>query len=127
MLIKICKPWNDGTNKVWFNMQKKIYSMNNIVVVDHQGLFTYLDFGYLGSYHDVTILSQSELHKNWCQFFLHGDEYFEYLLRYYGYLSERMFIMRRIGRHEIVHNDQDVIRAYNKMYRECGLNGGLVD
>jgi hypothetical protein len=113
MLIKICKSWNDGTNKVWFNRQKKIYSMINTMVVDHQGLFIYLDSRYLGSYHDVTILCQSEL----CQFFLHGDEYFEYLVGDYGYLSEEMFIMRKIGRHEIGPNDQDVIKAYNKMHR----------
>jgi hypothetical protein len=48
---------------------------------------------------------------------LHGDEYFEYLVGDYGYLSEEMFIMRKIGRHEIGPNDQDVIKAYNKMHR----------
>jgi hypothetical protein len=74
--IKIHKPWNDGAHKVWFNGRKKIYSMNNTVVVDHRGLFIYMDFGYPCSYHDVTILHQSKLHKDWCQFFLHGDEYF---------------------------------------------------
>jgi hypothetical protein len=37
--------------------------MNNIVVVDHQGLIIYLDFGYQSSYRDVTILHQFELHK----------------------------------------------------------------
>ncbi len=90
--------------------------MNNIVVVDHQGLFIYLDFGYPGFYHDVTILHQSKLHKDQCQFFLHGDEYFEYLLGDLGYLGEDMFIMKRIRRCEIGPNvDQDVIRTYNKM------------
>ncbi len=104
--------------------------MNNIMVVDHQSLFIYLDFGYLGSYHDVAILHQFELHKNWHQFFLHGDKYFEYLLGYPGYLGEEMFIMRRIGRCEVGPNvDQNVIRAYNKIhakYRvrmEWGISG----
>jgi len=54
--IKIHKPWNDGAHKFWFNGQKKIYSMNNTMVVDHQGLFIYSNFGYPSSYHDVTIL-----------------------------------------------------------------------
>ncbi len=62
--IKIHKAWNDGAHKVWFNGQKKNYSMNNTMVVDHQGLFIYLDFRYLGFYHDVTILCQFDLHKN---------------------------------------------------------------
>ncbi len=49
--------------------------------------------------------------------FLHGDEYFEYLLGDPGYLGEEMFIMRRIGRCQIRLNaNQDAIRAYNKMH-----------
>jgi hypothetical protein len=49
--------------------------------------------------------------------FLHGDEYFEYLLRNHGYLGEKMFIMKKIGRCEIGLNvDQDAIRTYNKMH-----------
>jgi hypothetical protein len=48
---------------------------------------------------------------------LHGNEYFEYLLGDFSYLGEKMFIMRRIGRHEIGFNaDQDVIRTYIKMH-----------
>jgi hypothetical protein len=48
---------------------------------------------------------------------LYGDEYFNYVLRYHGYLSEEMFIMKRIRRCEIGLNvDQNAIRAYNKMH-----------
>jgi len=60
---------------------------------------------------------------------LHGDEYFEYLVGDYGYLSEEMFIMRKIRRHDVGPNDQDVIKAYNKMHRvwvKWGI-GGLGD
>jgi hypothetical protein len=90
MFVKICKPWNDGAHKVWFNERKKIYTVNNIVVVDHQGLFIYMDSRYLGSYHDVTILRKSEVHKHFCQLFLHGDEYFEYLLGDPNYFGEEI-------------------------------------
>jgi hypothetical protein len=42
---------------------------------------------------------------------------FEYLLRDHGYLSEEMFIMKKIERCGMGPNvDQDVIRAYNKMH-----------
>jgi len=34
-LIKIQKPWNDREHKIWFNGRKKIYLMDNIMVVDH--------------------------------------------------------------------------------------------
>jgi hypothetical protein len=61
-LIKIRKPWNNPKHKIWFNGCMKIYSMNNTMVIDHQGLFLYLDFGYLKIYHDVTIFCPLELH-----------------------------------------------------------------
>jgi len=79
--IKIHKPKNNVTYKTWFNGHKKICSMNNTMVVDHWSLFINLDFGYPWFYHDVTILHQFfKLHQNWHQFFVHGDEYFKYLL-----------------------------------------------
>jgi len=37
------------------------------------------------------------VYKNWHQYFTHGDEYFEYLLKDLGYMGEKMFIMQRIG------------------------------
>jgi hypothetical protein len=52
-LIEIRKPWYNETHGTWFNGQKKMYAMNNIVILDHHGLFIYIDIGYLGSYHDV--------------------------------------------------------------------------
>ncbi len=54
--IKIRKPWNNSAHQSWFNGWKKMHCMNNIVVVDHHGLFIYLDFWYLRSFHDVSIL-----------------------------------------------------------------------
>jgi hypothetical protein len=54
--------------------------MNNIVVVDHHDLFIYIDMGYPRSFHDVNCLRQLELYKRWHDYFVHTDEYFEYLL-----------------------------------------------
>jgi hypothetical protein len=45
-LVNIHKPYNTLTHKSWLNGKKKAYSMNNIVVLDHHGLFIYLDLGY---------------------------------------------------------------------------------
>jgi hypothetical protein len=56
MLIKIQKPHNDVTYKVWLNWCKKPYLINNTMVIENWGLFIYLDFRYLGFHHDVTIL-----------------------------------------------------------------------
>jgi len=91
--------------------------MNNIVIVDHHGLFIYIDIGYRGFYHDVTILWHSNVYKNWRQYFMHGDDYFEYLLGDPSYMGEEMFIMQKIGWHELVLDDDHVVmRAYNKTH-----------
>ncbi len=47
---------------------------------------------------------------------MHTNEYFEYLLDDLGYMDKNMFIMCRIGRHELAPGvDLDVVSAYNKM------------
>ncbi len=93
IFIKIHKPWNNPTHRSWFNGQKKMYCMNNTMVVDHHGLFIYLDLGYVGSCHDVSILRQSDDQTNQHQHFVHTDKYFEYLLGNPGYMGEDMFVM----------------------------------
>jgi hypothetical protein len=68
-LCKIRRPWRDPNHAKWFNGRKKIYAVNNTVVVDHDGLFIYVDCGYPGSYHDVNILRHSSLMQNWREYF----------------------------------------------------------
>jgi hypothetical protein len=104
--------------------------MNNMVIVDHCGLFIYMNVGYPSSFHDVTIMFESNVYKNWRQFFVHTDEYFEYILKDPGYLDEKMFVMFQLGKPKLVHgHDQNVINVYNKMhvgYRvkvEWGIGG----
>jgi hypothetical protein len=47
---------------------------------------------------------------------VHGDDYFEYLLRDPGYVGEEIFIMRRVGRREIPdESDMAAIDLYNRM------------
>jgi len=71
------------------------------MVVDHQGLFIYLDFGYPRSYHVMSsyCANLSCIRIN-IKFFMHDNhEYFEYLLKDPSYLGKEMFIMKKIGRH----------------------------
>jgi hypothetical protein len=72
--------------------------MNNeqYIIVNHQGLFIHIDIRYDGFFHDVNILKHLEVYKNWCDYVVHGDTYFEYLLGDLGYMGRKMFIMRRI-------------------------------
>lgn len=129
-LVRIRHPYKNPDHAKWFNGRKKMYCMNNTVVVSHEGLFLHVDLGFPGSYHDVTILRHSHLFRNWRHHFTHTDEYFEYLLGDPGYLGESMFIMRRLGTHERPPDADDLaITTYNKMhagYRvqvEWGIGG----
>jgi hypothetical protein len=67
--------------------------MNNMIILDHHGLFIYIDIGYLGSYHDVNMLWHSGVYKNWCQDFTHGDDYFEYLLGDPSYMGMKRCLL----------------------------------
>jgi hypothetical protein len=91
--------------------------MNNIVVVDHNGLFIYLDLRYLGSFHDVSILWQLDIQTNWHQHFVHINEYFEYLLGDLRYMGKDMFMTRCIGRCKLAFGaNLTTIATYNKMH-----------
>jgi DDE superfamily endonuclease len=72
-------------------------AMNSNVVIDHDGLIIFVDPGYPGSFHDVAILRNSELHANWPDYFTHTDETIEYVLGDPGYSGSDMFIMRELA------------------------------
>jgi hypothetical protein len=97
-MVEIQKPWKNTEHRTWFNGHKKIYAMNNIVILDHHELFIYIDSSYFGSYHNVSILRHFAIYRKWHQYFTHWDDYFEYLLGDPRYLREEMFILRRMGR-----------------------------
>lgn len=129
-LIRIRRPSNVERHQLWYNGRKSMYALNNTVVIDHRGLFIYIDPGYPGSFHDVNCLRQSDLYKNWRRHFTHRDEYFEYLLGDPGYVGEEMFIMRRIGRREVPDEENlEVVDAFNAMHAgfrvrvEWGIGG----
>jgi len=85
--------------------------------VDHHELFAYIDIGYPSSYHNVTILWHFNVYKNRCQYFTHGDDYFEYLLGNLGYMGEETFIIQRIKQWELALNaDHATMQAYNQMH-----------
>jgi hypothetical protein len=56
--LEYCHPW------VMVQWVKKMYSKNNMVVLDHCALFIYLDVGYPSSFNDVPILRKLDLYKN---------------------------------------------------------------
>lgn len=81
-LVKIQRPYDleESFERRFYTGRKKIYAFNNTMVIDHDGLIIYLDPGYPGSFHDITILRQSHLFHNWRQYFNNNDVSFEYLM-----------------------------------------------
>jgi hypothetical protein len=92
--------------------------MNNIMIWDHHGLFIYINLGYTPrSYHNVNIIHHSTIYREWCEYFTHWDDYFNYFLIDPRYLGEEMFIMRRMGKQKLPPNgDHGAITVYNKMH-----------
>ena len=132
-LVKIRRPCKNPDHGKWFNGCKKMYCMNNVVIVDHHGLFIYIDSTYPGSFHDVTCLRASEFHSSWREHFAHNDmdQYFESILGDSGYVGTEMFIMQRIQGHEIGEGiSQEVVDTWNKMHADYRIQvewgiGGL--
>ncbi len=57
------------------------------------------------------------INKKWCQYFVHTNEYFEYLLGDLSYMGKDMFVMCYIGKHEMTFKvNLDAIKVYNKMH-----------
>ena len=109
-----------------------MYYINNIVVVDHHGLFIYVDLAYPDSFHDVSCLQACNMYGAWRDYFAHdnANQYFEYVLGDSGYVRTEMFILRRIQDQEMGADiAQPVVDAWNKMhagYRiqvEWGIGG----
>ena len=47
-----------------------MYCIKNLVVVDHFGLFIYVEAEFPGAYHDINELWRSDLAANWRDFLL---------------------------------------------------------
>jgi hypothetical protein len=70
-----------------------MYCFNHTVILDHNGIFIYIDMCYPGKFHDVNILWQLTLCREWREYSVHGDDYVQYLLEDPGYVGGEMFIM----------------------------------
>lgn len=90
--IQIPSDLETSLERCFYTGRKKMYAYQNTIVVDHDGLIIYLDPGYPGSYHDVTILRQSELYQNWRQYFEHDDDSFEYVMGDRKHISTHFFV-----------------------------------
>lgn len=81
-LVRIRRPFSVDRDlqRAYYNGRKRMHCMNNTVVIDHDGLFIFVDPSYPGTLHDVAMLRNSTLHRNWRQAFSRSNETMEYLL-----------------------------------------------
>ena len=128
-LCRILRP-KIPEHKKYYNNRKSMYCFNNVIVIDHDGLFIYIEAGFAGSFHDVRCLRLTNLFRNWRQFFQNEnrDMVEEYLLGDPGYMGADMFILRRVDNRE-ADAANPVIRAFNKRHAairvqvEWGIGG----
>jgi DDE superfamily endonuclease len=133
-LCHINRPSDIGADhRRYKNGRKHMYCFNNIVVVDHDGLFIFFDPGYAGSFHDVTCLRNSYLHREWRERFSRPilDEIGEHLLGDPGYIGVEMYVLRRVHSREMPAdpNAAAVAEAFNRRHAaerikvEWGIGG----
>ena len=70
VLVKIRRPRKNPEHGKWFNGCKKMYCMNNVVIVDHHGLFIYVNPGYTGLFHNVNCLRALDMYGTWHDYFV---------------------------------------------------------
>jgi hypothetical protein len=112
------------------NNGKCMYCFNNVIVIDHDGLFIFVQVGFAGSFHDVRCFLLTDLFSYWRRYFQNEnrDIVEEDLLGDSGYMGADMFILRRVDNRE-ADAANPVIRAFNKRHAvirvqvEWGIGG----
>jgi DDE superfamily endonuclease len=129
-LCRINRP-DDIEHGGYYNGRKHMYCFNNVVTIDHDGLFIYVDAGFAGSFHDVRCLRACDIYDNWREYFRcdNLDDVQEYLLGDPGYMGAEMFILRRVDGREVIDEGSAVADAFNKRHAsrrvqvEWGIGG----
>lgn len=78
-----------------------MYCMNSTILVDHHGLFIFVDAGYPRLFHDVMILKNSMVKRNWRTLFSNTNEYSEYVLGDHGYIGLENYIIQGLSKVEM--------------------------
>jgi hypothetical protein len=91
--------------------------MNNTIILDHHGLFVYINTYYPKTYYEHFVTLEHVL-KLICWYYIHGNYYFQYFLRNPKYIGEKMFItIHRIRQQEFApYEDHDSMQTFNNMH-----------
>jgi hypothetical protein len=91
-----------------------MYCLNSTIIVNHHGLFIYINLCFPGFANDVSILRMLRIHQHWREHFTHIDQYFEYLLSDSGYIGTEQYIIWCLGLAKLHLNvDYSAVDAYN--------------
>jgi hypothetical protein len=96
-----------------------MYCMNSLLVVDCKGYVIYVHAGYFGNYHNSRCLRNSDLCKNWKNYFTwtKPNQPEEYLLGGLAYLGLDMFILSIVDyREEGMEEPTPFIEVFNKRH-----------
>jgi DDE superfamily endonuclease len=128
-LCRINRP-DDIEHGRYCNGRKHMYCFNNVVIIDHDALFIYVDAGFAGSLHDIRCLRASDISDNWRDYFRcdNLEDVQEYLLGDSGYMGAEMFILRRVDGREVIEDGSVVADAFNKRHasRKVQVEWGIV-
>jgi hypothetical protein len=65
----LCNSPDDIECCKYYSGRKHMYWFNNVVTIDHYGLFFYVDAGFAESFHGVRCLRASDIYDNWREYF----------------------------------------------------------
>lgn len=71
-LVDIYRQWKNSKHRSCFNGWNQIFAMNNTMVLNHHGLFIYINMSYFRFYHNINILHLSTIYWKWCHYFTYG-------------------------------------------------------
>jgi hypothetical protein len=91
--------------------------MNNTIILDHHGLFVYINTYYPKTYYEHFVTLE-RLPKLIYWYYIHGNDYFEYFLGDPRYIGEKMFIiMHRIRQQEFApYENHDAMQTFDNMH-----------
>lgn len=117
-LVQIRHSYKNEHHTRWYHGRKIMYCMNNTILVDHDGLFIFVDGGYPGSFHDMTILKNSWVEMHWWDLFTNNNDYCEFVLGDQGYTRLKKYIMCGFSKVEMRCMDlpPGLAKTFNKMH-----------
>lgn len=93
--------WERNHKKNGLRVTRRCIAWTPLMWLIMMVVFRFVDGGYPGSYHDLTIMKHSWMNANWRVAFVNLLRYCEYLLGDSGYIGMDKFLMRGFSKTDI--------------------------